>query len=172
MTRKTTKIIFVSIAIIAIIAVAFVLYFKFNSDEDSITNEIEFGHEYHLTEFRPSERFAGVNLDQASYIKFNEDQQTGELYLKGLSASATPIPFIVTNYKQKSKETIIDFEYIIDQGEKTAVQSLQAISANNSITIKTIESHSIQYIIAQDPEEIDKLEYSVISMVFSKEIAK
>ena len=170
MTRKTTKIIFLCITIAALITVAVVFYFK--SNQGPVVGRIIYDHEYHLTEIRPTERFAGAEMDQASYFKINADKKTGTLYLKGLTATTSPIQFIVTNYVEGVKETTITFEYIIPAGEKTVIQSLQAISTDDCITIKTVESHSIQYVIKENPEEVDRLEYNVTIMIFSKEFDK
>ena len=152
------------------IAVAAVFYFK--TSEGPVIGRIKFGHEYHLSEIRPTERFAGATMDQASYFKINEDEKTGELYLKGLTATTAPIRFIVIDYQEGAKETTIIFEYIIDAGEKTTIQTLKAISTTDCITIKTVESHSIQYIIQENPDETDELDYNVTIMVFNKEATK
>ena len=167
MNRKTTKIILISIIVIALILVGVALFLKFNQGQ--IVGRIEFGTEYHLTEIRPTDRFEGAIMSKDSYIKINHDQKTGVLYLKGLNASTSPIPFIITNYKEGPKNTTIDFEYIIDQGEKTVVQSLQAISTDDKITVKTVESHAIKFIINEKAGEIENLDYNVKILVFSKE---
>jgi len=170
MSRKTTKIIFACVVVVALIAVGAVFYWK--SNDGPVVGRINYGHEYHLAEIRPTERFAGVQMDQASYFKINEDKMTGEMYLKGLTATTAPIKFIVTSYKEGPKNTVINFEYIIPNGEKTTIQSLQATSTDEYITIKADEFHSIQDVITLNPEEIDKLEYNVTILVFSKEVAK
>lgn len=167
MTRKTTKIIFACIVLIVLTAVGFFAYFKLN--EGPIIGRIDYGNKYHLVEIRPTEHFAGATMDNTSYFQINRDKKTGTLYLKGLTATAAPIEFIITQYKESPKHTTIDFEYIIPNGEDTCIQHLQAISTEKSITIKSVESHSIQDVIQQNPEKIEKLEYKVTILVFGKE---
>ena len=80
--------------------------------------------------------------------------------------------FELIDYQEGTKETTIIFEYIIDAGEKTTIQTFKAISTTDCITIKTVESHSIQYIIQENPDETDELDYNVTLMVFNKEATK
>ena len=169
MNRKITKIIIISVAIIAVAILGIGLYKKFN--QGPIVGRIEFGAKYVLTSIRPTERFAGAEYDSASYFKIDENKQTGTLYLKGLTATPAPIPFIVTSYQEGTKETVIEFEYIIGNGEDTVIEKLRAISTRNKIVIKTVEPHGIQDVITQNPGEIDKLEYNVTILEFSREVA-
>lgn len=170
MSRKTTKIIFVCVAVVVLAVAGILLYNKLN--EGPIIGRIEYGIKYHLTEIRPTDRFAGATMDNASYFQVNRDKKTGTLYLKDLDATSAPIEFIVTDYKESTKHTIINFEFIIPAGEDTAIQHLQAISTKNFITIKTVEAHAVQDIIKENPEKVEKLEYSVPILIFGKESVK
>ena len=169
MSRKTTKIIFLVVILIAVIGTGIGVYAY--SHSGPIVGKIDFGTSYYLSEIRPTERFKGATMNSGSYFQINLDRQTGNLYLAGLEASDSPIPFIVTSYKEGVKSTIIDFEYIIGAGNDTQIQRLQAVSTNTEIRIKTVETHGVQDVITQNPTDIDSLEYSVTILVFRKEVA-
>ena len=167
MSRRTTKIIFIFVIIAIIIAAGLGIYFFHN--RGPIVGKISFGTKYYLTELRPTNRFAGATMSADSYFEINRDKQTGNLYLVGLTASSTPIPFIVTSYKESNKETIIEFEYILNNGEDTTIQRLRAISDDQRICIRAVETHGVQSIISQDPDKTDSLDYNVDILIFTKE---
>lgn len=166
MSRKTTKLIIVVVVLVALIGGGIGLYFALN--QGPIVGHIEYDVEYHLVDIRPTERFDGAKMNRASYFKINYGGKTGELKLVGLNANSALIPLIITNYKEGIKQTVIDFEYIINQGEKTEIQHLQAISTNSEIRIQAVEKHGVG-IIQQNPDEIDYLEYKVTIMVFRRQ---
>ena len=169
MSRRTTKIIFVFVIIAIIIAAGLGIYF-FHS-RGPIVGKISFGTKYILTELRTTERFAGATIseEEDGYFEINHDKQTGNLYLVGLTASSTPIPFIVTSYKESNKETVIEFEYILNNGEDTTIQRLRAISDDQRICIRAVETHGVQSIISQDPDKTESLDYNVDILIFTKE---
>lgn len=177
MSKRITKIIILSLILIVAIGTAIGVYIL--STRGPIIGRIEFGTRYTLKEIRTTDRFAGATMSTDSYFVINTNKKTGSLYLKDLTATTsggitTPISFIVTNYKETTSGTIIDFEYIISNGNDTIIQSLQAISNNTEIRIKTVESHEVSNIIAQNPHKVnpvDPLEYEVTILVFSKEAA-
>ena len=167
MNRKVTKIIIILVVLAAIIAACIGVYFYFN--QGTVEGRIQYGTRYHLTSIRPTERFAGATLSHDSYFCINtgkNEGHTGQLYLKGLNATDAPIPLIITNYKEGSKQTIIEFEYILDNGEDTKIQHLTAISTKNEIRIKAVESHNVN-VIQQKYNDIKSLEYEVTILVFS-----
>ncbi len=169
MKSKVIKILALLVGLGIIAAAGLGLYFSFTSGPSD--GKFQFGVEYHMTEIRKSDKFKGATLDTNSYFKINGDQKTGVLYLVGLEATNESIPFVVTKYDESKNKTIIHLDYIIYNGDDTYIQKLQAISTNNRIEIKSVESHGIQDIIQQNPSEIDQLEYEVTIMVFSKESA-
>ena len=167
MTKRNITKLIICIAIIAVLIGAGVgVYFYYNN-HGKIVGHIQNGEYYHLTEIRPTERFKGAQMDNTSYFRIKNDGKTGELYLVGLEATAAPIPFIVTNYKEGTKQTVIEFEYLLDNGEDTTIQHLTAISNNDEIRINAIESHRVE-IIHQNHNDQDAtaLEYEVTILVF------
>lgn len=169
MSKRTTKIVLISVIIALMIGIAVCVYIFFL--RGPIVGKIEFGTRYQLKEIRPTERFKGASMSTDSYFQINNDKKTGKLYLKDLNATSAPIPFIVTNYQEKTRETIIDFEYIISNGDETEIHFLRAVSNESEIRIKTVETHGIHNIIAQKPHQIEPLDYNVTILVFSKEVA-
>ncbi len=180
MSRKVSKLIIVLVVVAIIAGVGVGLYFHYN--QGPIIGRIQFGQKYYLTEIRDTERFAGATISRDSYFQINPDKQTGKLCLVGLTATTTTnhdgttttaaIPFIVTNYKEGVKNTVIDFEYIIDNGEKTQIQHLQAISNNSEIRIKAVEPHNVQ-VIQQNPDKnLTELNYAVTILVFAAKEAE
>lgn len=168
MNRKITKIIILCVTLIVLTTGGVGLYFYFNQSQ--AVGKIEFGKKYYLSEIRETERFAGAKIDASSYFEIKHDQKTGVLYLAGLTATSKPIPFIVTNYKESAKETVIDFEYILGNGEETKIEHLRAISTETCIYITNAEKHNVQYIIGQNPTDLKELTYDVIILIFKKEL--
>ena len=166
MNRKVTNLIIVIIVLAVLIGVGVGVYFYRN--QGPVIGRIQYGVSYHLTSIRPTERFAGAEMDAASYFRIETDGKNGSLYLKGLTATTAPIPFVVTNYQEGSQQTIIEFEYLLDQGEDTRIQHLTAISTDKEICIKAIELHDVR-IIQQKHNEIDSLKYAVTILVFRAE---
>ena len=173
MNRKTTKIIICLVVLAAIIGtgIGFYLYNHHNA-----TDHIDLGTPYYLKDIRPTERFAGAEINQTSYFQINRNKRTGTLYLAGLKATTdastgrtAAVPFIVTRYQNDVKQTTIEFEYIIDAGDKTQIQRLKAVCKKGEIRISTVESHGIQDVITQNPENIKHLDYMVTILVFTKE---
>lgn len=170
MSRKTTKIIFALIIVAVIIGGGIGVYFY--NQKGPIVGRIEFGKKYYLSEIRQTERFAGATMDRSSYFLINyDDNRTGKLYLAGLEATSAAIPFIVTSYKEGVKETVIEFEFIIGNGNDTKIQYMKATSTNNEIRIKAVEKHGVKNIISQNPDDLDYLDYLVTILVFRKEAA-
>ena len=169
MKSKTIKIIalFVGLGIIAAAGIGLYLSFQ----RGPVIGKVEFGTEYHLSEIHKTEKFQGAYMNPASYFKINDDKTTGVLYLAGLEATSEPIPFIVTKFEESNKQTVIHLQYIINQGNDTRIQYLQAISTNDRISIKNVESHGIQDVITENPGDISELEYEITIMVFRKEAA-
>lgn len=166
MKRKVTNIVICIIVLVVLIGAGIGIYWYYN--HGPVVGRIEYGKRYYLTEIRPSERFAGATFDPASYLLINENG-TGEIYLKNLTATTDPIRLIVTNYKEGIKETIIDIDYLVytgENGKDTQVQHLTAVSTKNEIRIKAKESSSVR-IIQQKPNNINSLEYEVTLLVFS-----
>jgi|GEM_PF-4736134 len=168
--RKVIKIVICLIILAALIGGGIGVYLYYHNGK--VIGHIEVGEYYHLQEIRPSERFKGATMSTSSYFRIKNDGKTGELYLVGLEATATPIPLIVTSYKEGIKQTVIEFEYILDQGEDTTIQHLTAISTDTEITIKATESYAVEIIHQNSSEsDPDKLEYESTILVFSKEVA-
>ncbi len=165
MKPKVIKIIITLVILTALIGTGIGLYIYYNN-QGPIVGSVQCGAYYHLTSIRPTERFAGATMSHDSYFRIKAGGKTGELYLKDLTATNAPIPFIVTNYKESHRQTVIDFEYIIKDGENTKIQHLTAISTRNEIRIKTVESHQAN-VIQQNSNEINSLEYEVTILVFS-----
>ncbi len=166
MKPKVIKIV-IAIAILAALGACIGLYFYFN--QGPIVGRVKIGSYYHLTEIRQTERFAGATMSHDSYFRIRADGKTGELYLKDLTATNAPIPFIVTKYQEGTKQTLIDFEYIIGQGDNTKIERLTAISTKNEIRIKALESSGVRRIIGQKRNDINSLEYEVTILVFNLE---
>lgn len=150
----------------ALIGVGVGLYFHYN--QGPIVGRIVFGEEYHLQDIRPTERFDGATMNSASFFQINRNKKTGILNLEGLKATSAPIPFIVTSYKEGAKQTVIEIEYLIDNGEETQLQRLQAISDNTGIRIKAVEPHQVQVIQQNADKGLNSLEYEVTIMFFAK----
>ena len=168
--RKIIKIIICLVILASLIGAGIGVYAYYN--HGSIIGHVEVGEYYRLKEIRPSDRFKGATMSTSSYFRIKNDGKTGELYLVGLEASATPIPLIITNYKEGIKQTVIDFEYILDKGEDTTIQHLTAISTDTEITIKAVESYGVEVIHQKNGEsDPDTLEYESTILVFSKEVA-
>ncbi|MBO4726063.1 MAG: hypothetical protein J5598_00490 [Clostridia bacterium] len=163
--RKVIKIVICLAIIVVLIGTGFGVYFYHN--RGGIVGHVQYGEYYYLTEMRPTARFKGAQMNSSSYFRIKNDGKTGELYLAGLEATTTPIPFIVTNYKEGVKQTIIEFEYLLANGEDTEIQHLTAISTNDGIRINAIESHAVE-IVHQNHNNKDakSLEYSVTILVF------
>lgn len=170
MNRKAIKIILICVLIATIIAGGFVVYFLVNKGK--VVGKIEFGTKYYLSEIRETERFEGATVNKSSYFEIKHDKKTGNLYLAGFTATDKPIAFIVTSYKEGPKETVIEFEYIINKGDETIIEHLKAVSTEECIYIKSNERHSVQDIITQNPTDIKELTYEVIILIFNKEVAK
>ncbi|MCQ2381980.1 MAG: hypothetical protein MJ054_01605, partial [Clostridia bacterium] len=100
-----------------------------------------------------------------SCFRVRKDKKFGDLYLYGLSATDAPIPFIVTSFKETDKRTIIEFEFIIGEGEATKLQHLSATCTDKEIRIKAVEEHKVD-IIQQKYNDIDSLKYEVTLLVF------
>ena len=166
MSRKVTKSIFFVIILAAIAGVGIGLYFHYN--QGPIVGRIVFGKPYYLQDIRPTERFAGATMDANSYFEINTDKKRGVLNLKGLKATSAPIPFIVTSYKEGVKNTVIEIEYLIDNGEEPKLQRLKAISDNSGIRIKSVESHSVEVIQQNADKDLKSLEYEVTILYFAK----
>lgn len=165
MKPKVTKFIIFIVLLLVLIGSGVGLYFYLN--QGPIVGSIQYGAYYHLTSIRPTDRFAGATMSHDSYFRIKTGGKTGELYLKDLTAtSGAPIPFVVTNYKEGHQHTVIEFEYIINEGEKTKIQHLTAISTKNEIRIKTVETHQAN-VIQQNANAINSLEYEVTILVFS-----
>lgn len=169
MNRRTIKIIIGAVVLIALIGAGVAIYF-FTANSGPIVGHVKYGECYYLTEMRDTERFAGAQMNHASYFRIKNGGKTGELYLKGLTATTTgdvtaPIPLIITSYKEGPKQTVIEFEYIIGNGENTKIEHLTAISTDSEIRIKTVESHGVD-VIEQKSNKIDSLDYAVTILVF------
>lgn len=163
MKRTVIKIV-IAIVIVAILAGAGVaLYFHFNSGP--ITGRVKYGKYYYLEALRPTEQFEGATMNKASYLRINQDGTTGRLYLEGLTATNAPIPLIITNYQEGTKQTTFEIEYLINQGEDTKIQHLTAISTNDCITIRSVESHDV-HIIQQKHDQTNTLDYEVDILIF------
>lgn len=164
MKRTVIKII-IALVIVAILAGAGVaLYFRFNSGP--IIGRVKYGEFYHLQSMRPTEQFEGATMSKASYIRIDQDGKTGKFYLEGLTATDSPVPFIVTSYKESNKQTTFEIEYLIDKGAETRIQHLTAISTNNRIAIRSVESHDVR-VIQQKNETVNTLKYEVDILVFT-----
>ncbi len=170
MNRKVIRIILICTIIATIIVGGFLVYFFANKGD--IVGRIDFGTKYYLSEIRETERFAGATANPTSYFEIKHDQKTGNLYLAGLTATNKAIPFIVTSYKEGTKETTIQFEYILNQGDDTIIERLTAVSTKDCIYIKSKERHGIQDVITQNPSDIKELTYEVIILIFNKEVTK
>ncbi|MCM1403992.1 MAG: hypothetical protein NC133_00580 [Prevotella sp.] len=166
MSRKVTKSIICVVILAAIIGVGVGVYLHYN--QGPIVGKIVYGQKYYLQDIRPTERFAGATMNSASYFEINYDKKTGKLYLAGLEATTAPIPFIVTNYKEGVKQTTIEFEYLIDQGEETQLQHLQAVSDDSGIRIKAVESHGVEVIQQNVDKDLQSLDYEVTILFFAK----
>lgn len=170
MSRKTSKIILALVIVAVMIGAGIGVYFY--NQKGPIVGRIEFGTKYYLSEIRETERFAGAKMNRNSYFLINyEDHTTGKLYLAGLEATTTAIPFIVTSYKEGVKGTVIEFEFIIGNGNDTKIQYMKATSTNDEIRIKAVEKHGIKNIISENPKDLKYLDYSVTIFVFRKEAA-
>ena len=165
MNRRIIKYLLILIVIATMIGVGVGLYFHYH--QGPIVGRIAFGQKYYLTEIRTTERFEGATMNRASYFEINNDKKTGKLYLVGLNATTAPIPFIVTNYQEGVNNTVIDFEYVIDNGEKTKIQRLQAISNDHEIRIKAVESHGVQVTQQNADKKLNSLDYAVTILVFA-----
>ena len=86
--------------------------------------------------------------------------------MKDLKATTSPIPLTITSYKEGTKHTTIEFEYLLNNGEDTKIQRLIAISTNTEIRIKAVESHGVN-VIQQKESDVSSLDYSVTILVFS-----
>ena len=169
MMKRTTIKIVIALIIVALLAgIGVALYFRFN--HGPITGRIQYGEIYQLESIRPTERFAGAQMSNASYFRMDKDGKTGKFYLEGLTASAAPVPFIVTNYKEGTKQTTFDIEYLIDNGDKTSLQCLTAVSTNDhnhyKICLRAVESHAVR-IIQQNHDNTNSLEYPVDILIFT-----
>ena len=165
MKRRTINIIIVFIVLLVLIGTGIGIYFVMQ--QGPAVGSVEGGKRYYLSEIHPTDLFKGAQFNSESYFQIKKDRKTGEIYLK-IDDSTTPIPFIITKYKETNKDTIIEFEYVRyagDDGEETHIQRLTAISTKDEIRIKNVESHDIR-VIQQDPTQIDKLEYTVTVLVF------
>ena len=167
MNRKVVKITILVVVLVALVGGAIGLYLHFH--KGPIVGRIQFGAKYNLVEINPTELFAGAEMSSESYFEINANKQTGRLYLKGLTATnSAPLSFIVTKYKEGIKETVIEFEFIIDNGEKTKIQRLKAISTNKEIRIKDNIDHAVS-IIEQNPNDITSLKYTSTLLVFQRQ---
>lgn len=171
--RKVIKIVICLVVLAAVIGTGIGVYFHYHTG--TIIGHVEVGKYYYLKEIRPSERFKGATMSSSSYFRIKNEGKTGELYLVGLEASSTPIPLIVTNYKEGIKQTVIEFEYILktgENGEDTKIQHLTAISTDTEITIKAVETYTVEVIHQKSGDtDPDALEYESTILVFNKEVA-
>lgn len=163
MKPKVIKIILGLVIIATLIGAGVGIYFYYN--QGPVVGRIQFGKQYHLTSIRTTERFAGATMSKNSYFKIDTDGKTGSLYLENLTATAEPIKFVVTNYQESPKQTTIEFEYLLDDGEKTKIQTLTAVSTNDRICIYDMVSYNVG-IIQEKPSDITKIEYSSLILEF------
>ncbi len=165
MTRKTTNLVVCLIVVAVLIGAGIGVYFYYNNGP--IVGRIKYGERYYMTAMRPTERFNGATVNRASYLIFNENG-TGIIHFEDLSAPNDTVALIVTNYKEGIRETIIELEYLVysgTDGKDTKVQHLTAISTNDEIKIKAVESHPVN-VIQQRPNDITQLKYEVTIMSF------
>ena len=164
--RRIIKIVICLVVLAALVGAGVGVYLHYHKGD--IVGKIQYGEYYHLKEMRATERFKGATMSSSSYFRIKNDGKTGELYLVGLEASTTPIPLIITNYKEGIKQTVIEFEYLLNNGEDTEIQHLIAISTDDEIRINTVESHAVEIIHQNhNDDDIDSLDYSVTILVFS-----
>ncbi len=171
MKRTVTKIIIVLIVVAALVGVGVTVYIRNNNGP--IIGSVKLGTRYHLESIRPNtDRFAGATMSSDSYFYLNTDAKSGKFYLKDLTATNESIPFIVTNYKESNKQTEFNIAYLINNGADTKIQYLRAISKNDKIYFKAVESHTVK-IIHQKHDDINSddgkeiLDYEVDILVFS-----
>ena len=164
MKRTVIKII-IALVIVAILAGAgVVLYFRYNSGP--IVGRVKYGAYYSLTEMRDTDQFAGATMSSASYFHIDTDGKTGKFYLEGLTATDSPVPFIITNYKETNRKTTFDIEYLIGNGNDTHIEHLTATSVGNRITIQADQSHAVRIIKQKKQGDTDSLEYPVDILIF------
>ena len=167
MNKKTIRIIVIVVVLIILIGVGVGVYFYQN--QGPAVGSIQYGKKYNLTSIKASEQFKGATMTKDSFLRFKLDHTTGEMYLKDLEACPySPIPLIVTNYKESHKQTIIEFEYVLNQGENTRVQHLIAVSTKDKISIYADETYNVK-ITQQKPTDINQLKYSSLVLEFSLE---
>ena len=163
MKPKVVKIIIGLFILAALIGGGVGIYFYYN--QGPIVGQIQYGKFYHLTSMRTTDRFAGATMSHNSYFKINTDGKTGLLYLENLTATSEPIKLIVTNYKENPKQTTIEFEYLLDNGENTKIQSLIAVSTQDRICIYDMVTYDVS-IIQEKPSDINKITYSSLILEF------
>lgn len=165
MSRRAIKILISSILILVLMGAAIGIYIHNNSGP--IVGRVQNGAYYHLTSFVQSERFPGMTtITPDSYFRIDSDGKTGKMYLNGLSTTDAPIPFIITSYNESNKETTFQIEYIIPDGEATKIQSLTAVSQNNTITLRGVQSYDVR-VIQQQHNDISSLKYEIDLLTFT-----
>lgn len=162
MKRRIIKITIIALVAALLIGGGFGLYFKLRPT--GVTGQIDFGAKYYLSELRKSNYFEGADMNKSSYFKINEDQQTGELYLVGLSVGK--LDFIVTQYHEGAQNTTFTIEFIY----KNTLHQLSAASTTTEIRFHAILPHSV-YVTKEDPDpDLRALQYNVTLMVFKPEV--